>query len=566
METKPFSLQSPESIAKEYGGNKQAIARAAQMGMLDPTAAVLAGMFIDRMRSAAVKEQAPNQTVAQEVLSAQPPMGAPVQGMPQGQMGVPSPNAPQVARGLEAIDVPEDMYNEDSFAGGGIVAFQDGGQTSPFERSMKEWIDTQRQSVADRTPGMAGAWSRPLVEPEELERMRLRQMLEQKYGGKGSVIQGFFTRQSPEERAQAMDILNKLPSMSLDEMRAVAGGNLSLQPSTAAAPTAPGAPMTVADLNAMEGNIDRNLRLMPGLTLDQSAANIDAARKDTQAGAQAAAPAGSGVQDMYPMFKMPRDMTPEEFIAQQRAFGIPEDPLADARAKIASMAGESQLDREYAKNMALVQAGLSIAGGTSPNAIQNIAKGSMAGIEQYAKDVKDIKAAEKDLFKMQTEIAKADDARKRGDFEGFQKANERANDLAIKLRRAESEERQVKAYEKQASRPTEYDRNYNLYLQHTREVGEKPTAQGFQRFMLGARASTVMTMEDAIRIATQQLSAGAIEPPSMDAIRQRARELMVMAGNQAPGGPDQGKYQEGQKAKDRLGKPIVFRNGQWVYE
>ena len=53
METKPFTMQSPEQIAKDYAGNKQKIAEAMQMGIVDPTAGTLAGMFIDRMRSAA---------------------------------------------------------------------------------------------------------------------------------------------------------------------------------------------------------------------------------------------------------------------------------------------------------------------------------------------------------------------------------------------------------------------------------------------------------------------------------------------------------------------------------
>ena len=61
METKPYNLQSPEQIAKDYGGNKQKIAEGMQMGIIDPTAGTLAGMFIDRMRSAAQQEQAPRQ-------------------------------------------------------------------------------------------------------------------------------------------------------------------------------------------------------------------------------------------------------------------------------------------------------------------------------------------------------------------------------------------------------------------------------------------------------------------------------------------------------------------------
>ena len=76
METKPFTMQSPEQIAKDYGGNKQKIAEAMQMGILDPTAGTLAGMFIDRMRSAAQTEAAPQQTVAEQVFAPPAPPGA----------------------------------------------------------------------------------------------------------------------------------------------------------------------------------------------------------------------------------------------------------------------------------------------------------------------------------------------------------------------------------------------------------------------------------------------------------------------------------------------------------
>tara|TARA_R110000868_G_scaffold351052_3_gene612379 strand:+ start:2715 stop:4670 length:1956 start_codon:yes stop_codon:yes gene_type:complete len=82
METKPFSLQSPEVIAKEYGGNKQKIGQAAQLGVIDPTAAVLAGMFIDRMRAAQVKEQVPQQTIAQQVFAPPAPPMPPMGGAP----------------------------------------------------------------------------------------------------------------------------------------------------------------------------------------------------------------------------------------------------------------------------------------------------------------------------------------------------------------------------------------------------------------------------------------------------------------------------------------------------
>ena len=172
MHTKPFSLQSPEQIAKDYGGNKQKIAHAAQMGLVDSTAAVLAGMFIDRMRSAQGQEQQPQQTVAQQVLSPQPqggpppapPQGGPPMGMAgappvggmqqrlgmatqQGGTPVPPPQAagPGFAEGgLASLPVPDSMFDEPSnggfndgglapsYAGGGIVAFAKAGLVDLF--------------------------------------------------------------------------------------------------------------------------------------------------------------------------------------------------------------------------------------------------------------------------------------------------------------------------------------------------------------------------------------------------------------------------------------------------
>lgn len=98
--TKPFTLQSPEQIAKEYGGNKQKIAEAMQMGIVDPTAGTIAGMFIDRMRAAAQAEQAPQQTVAQQVFAPPaPPTGGIGMPAPQGAPPQGAPPAPPAGLG-----------------------------------------------------------------------------------------------------------------------------------------------------------------------------------------------------------------------------------------------------------------------------------------------------------------------------------------------------------------------------------------------------------------------------------------------------------------------------------
>lgn len=172
METQPYSLQSPEQIAKDYGGNKQKIAQAMQMGIVDPTAGTLAGMFIDRMRQAQMQEQAPQQTVAQQVMGGPQPPQAPPQAPPppsgglgatpqagppmapqggpqppqgQGEMiEVPMPSDMQpegmAAGGLAGLPVPDNMFDEptnggfdDGYAGGGLVAFARGGAMTDEE-------------------------------------------------------------------------------------------------------------------------------------------------------------------------------------------------------------------------------------------------------------------------------------------------------------------------------------------------------------------------------------------------------------------------------------------------
>ena len=48
-------------------------------------------------------------------------------------------------------------------------------------------------------------------------------------------------------------------------------------------------------------------------------------------------------------------------------------------------------DKDSALNMALINAGLGIAGGTSSNALENIASGAQTGVASYTKDLKDIR-------------------------------------------------------------------------------------------------------------------------------------------------------------------------------
>jgi hypothetical protein len=153
----PFNITAPEDIAKEYGGDKQRIAQAAQMGLIDPTSAVMAGMFIDRMRSAAQTEQAPQQTVAQATFAPQGPvkggyvpqaaqMGAQMpQQMPQ-QMPPQQPMPQMAEGGLLMLSIPDDDY-----AVGGLVSFSDGGdQRRAQERALVEVLQSPNTTTEEK--------------------------------------------------------------------------------------------------------------------------------------------------------------------------------------------------------------------------------------------------------------------------------------------------------------------------------------------------------------------------------------------------------------------------------
>jgi len=250
METKPYNLQSPEQIAKDYGGNKQKIAEAMQMGIIDPTAGTLAGMFIDRMRSAAQAEQAPQQTVAQKTFAPPAPPAPPQGGLPPAPMSAPpmggapaglgaTPEAAQMAPmpdmpapemaapempaeeapmgmaeggmvppyamggGLSDVPIPSGMFDEPdngSYANGGIVAFAGGGFGSYFEDTATKAIPglgvTSRQRSAAKNAEVGGTSNsyhltddaRDFVPPPGMSMAALHSKLKGQFGSQYDVI------------------------------------------------------------------------------------------------------------------------------------------------------------------------------------------------------------------------------------------------------------------------------------------------------------------------------------------------------------------------------------------
>lgn len=112
MSMRDISMMSPKEIVTKYGGNKKRIGEAVKAGLLNPTAAEMAGMMIDRIRAAAAQEQQTDTTVFEDTF---------------GEKSTPYDRPEVPSGGVAALPVDESMYN---MAGGGIVAFagEDGSE------------------------------------------------------------------------------------------------------------------------------------------------------------------------------------------------------------------------------------------------------------------------------------------------------------------------------------------------------------------------------------------------------------------------------------------------------
>jgi hypothetical protein len=212
--------------------------------------------------------------------------------------------APQMApmdAGVASLPVPDDMYAsaDEGYAGGGIVAFDNGGLTGTFDMFLPE---TQYESV-------------------------------------GSDLSRDF---------KDTDVGVDLPTIA----RSVA---------PAVRPAAAPAPAPAPKAETKENIFDRRRRLLEQL----------------------------GVTDT----------TEAEFAELDKNKGKLGDKRADA------------------VKMAFIRAGLSIAAGTSPDAITNIAKGGIEGFESYEQAINRIEKEEKEYGKLARDLRKEANAVKRSDVD-----------------------------------------------------------------------------------------------------------------------------------------------------
>lgn len=519
---KPFSIQAPEDIAKEYAGNKQRIAQAAQMGIVDPTAAVLAGMFIDRMRGAQMQEGANPPSVAQEVMGGAPPappaplptaggLGASPQAAPPmappmptaaPQMDMPMPGGAPMGEapigmadgGLAMLPVPDAMFDEPDdggYAGGGLVAFADGGPAGSYNwgsyiEEMVRKLDPNIQiSGRGRTPsrnaqvgGVANSYhlidaARDIRTPEGMDKNEFIAQLKGVFGPDYDVL---------PSKGRSVHVE---PGPKLGEK--VRAGT---RPS--------GAPAVIPERNIGTAQ-GRNQSIM------------------------------------------------DNFTALQAQFGpTKEEQEVDAArmARAKEMASDEYYEKTRKSDMwqTLAEIGFNMASSKSPYLLQAIGEAAAASMPGARADKKE----RQELKNRALDAMAAMNGMKRKD-------NLQLYSIAVDAAKTGIEQEQFEAQMGLKREELDLARDkLNAEIEAAKSKGIDVDTAIFQMFMSGDPAMKEAAKEYLGSRYPRAVTGGALTPEQIRA--------NVEAGRGGTGG-----FAEGQTAKDTQGKTIVFQGGQWVY-
>jgi hypothetical protein len=407
----PYMLQEFKDIAMEYGGNKQKIEQAAKMGLIDPTSAVMAGMFIDRMRNAQQEEMAPEQTVAQETFPRMAGLGATPQAAQMAQMAPQMPQQMPTEAGVAALPLSEDTFTA---AGGGMIAFDDGGPVARFSAAGAVGGLPALQGSSGGYP--LGIKALMAANPG----MTLAQATRLLLGPAGAVATGgLMATQALMATDKGVGSDAAIGSGYDYGPEIMAGG----QPDIPVEVTGPrGESLLLPRQQAMDPVTNKYVDVPPSARSPGLAGVLD---KNTAPVAPVAAPtaAAPAAPTAAPVAAPPETDALVKTATQADDFasilseiqgampggkaleGFEKDIMADREARKA--------EKSQAGYMSLAIAGLNVAAGTSPFALVNLGKGLAEGLKNYADELKGQKKLDREDRKMLADINKArrDEAR-----------------------------------------------------------------------------------------------------------------------------------------------------------
>ena len=319
------------------------------------------------------QQQAPESSVAEDLgQETMPDQGglAMLAGQPQMQME---------DQGVASLPVDDTMYQEDSFAGGGIVAFQEGG-TSRIGRWWEGYKQRGQESLAreDEIQRLQNEYNSLTISPFQ------------------KTLEG-----QPETAAKRQAEIKQ----RINELRAQ-------KSSSGVSSTIP-----TKDVLGSQAAADASIRGSLG-TSDTIPAYVPSAVTQQ--------PPPPVVNPYAVDTSMPKPFSVEEAMKRQQEAmqiaGVDPDFYKKQATELLEQREALKGERSDAANLALLKAGFATMGGTSPFALVNLGKGAEAGVEQYSQDARNIRAENRLLKQADVKLKEAQNAQQRGDAQGAIKA------------------------------------------------------------------------------------------------------------------------------------------------
>ena len=351
------------------------------------------------MRKKAVQGETPSSSVAEDVV-AKEKTKAPVSGL-AGMMGGAQPapvQAPQPTMmaegGLASLPVKDDLYPEE-FAVGGMVAFADGGDVPGYAEGAYLTPKKFRELTIEEFNSLV-----PYAKEQYLK----------EYGPP--------TRSSSAEKATAQEKgMSVYDKVQQDKVRRMIG-----------LPDAGTAPQVNLPPSAKEvkPKVQPELEVIP---------NPPAADKRRPVKVEPTVAPSVDVPARRTVFEPQPERSIGEYAKELSDYLGPDTARAEGLARIAKMEEQAQKQKDMAPWMALAEAGLGIAAGSSPFALQNIGTGALLGVKSYGAAQKEYQSQLEKANALRTEVAKAERAEKVaiGKFGADSKEAQRERDFKERL-------------------------------------------------------------------------------------------------------------------------------------
>jgi hypothetical protein len=408
--------------------------------------------------------QAPDQSGLQ--MLAGNPMGNPAQQMPQGAPSMPAD------QGVASLDTG-DMYQEDSFAGGGIVAFDDGGDVNYAGGGMVAFgpggdVASKRYQAALEdsylSPGSIYAGAKDLLG------------MPFQYGWTTDPVTGKLVRKKDiEGMTPSLDAYRKAAELrkrgllaEADTLEKVAASPQVNRPGLAGIDTSTAEPgMTFTRDELADITQSRNFPSVKTETPPPPRATQTAA--DEEGLASLYSPIKDRSAEIDALIRPTEGMAEERMARYQKMVGdLPnKDKLEALVQKYETGAAEQERTAPW---MALAKAGFSMAGGKSPFAIQNLAEGAQTGLADYVQARDRLEKLRDKQIDVQYKLDNAAYERKRAGAEYGMKSEEHrdAKNDEVKLKKIDyqtTRELKNQANKIAAYEATSKDKYHEAYLQ-----------------------------------------------------------------------------------------------------